>query len=531
MTEQTEQGDQQARRAAADGRRGPRWPRPAVALALVTSIVGGGLVASSLLRPAAIAGDEAPRGTVAVSSTTLVCPDPVLIDPAATSVTAVSPVLDEAPPADGQPVTVEPLGADAPVLAAVDARGPVAIAATPTPVAVSATGALAAGLAATLLTTVPGGDVTGVGATGCRPPTTEAWFAGVGTELGHRPRLVLTNADEVPAEIEVELHGAAGPLEAPTLQAVIVPAGGSVTFELDATAPDQPQLAVVVRALVGRVAASILDTRVEGLNSLGLDWVAPSVPPTTRLIIPGVSGGGGQRMLHVLAPGELDTRVRLRLLTPTGAITPAGLEEIDVPAGSVRTVDLADVTAGQVSTVELVAEQPVVAAVRVVTPVSGAAPDAASAEMAYAIGTAALDGPAVATGLRADDGWTATLTLAADDAATNNLEPATTATVRLSYVDAATGVEAAAQSVSVSAGTTVAVDLAPAGVPPRFSLVVTPTRGDVYAAVQLTRTGAPDAGLTIMGLSSAPLRTEVPRVRHDLSTGLRPALQSGGSAS
>lgn len=511
-----------------------RWPRPALVLAMVIAVVGGGLAASSLLRPSAVAVAEVSGDAVPVSSATLVCPDASVLGAASvTSVTAVSPLLPAMPPADGQPVTVAPLG-DAAPLASVGSRGPVATATVEadevTPVAALATGTLAPGLAATQLTTAAEGEVTGLAAARCGPPVTEARFAGLGTEVGHRPRLVLANVDEVAAEVDVALHGADGPIEAPTLQAVVVPAAGTATVELDAVAPDQPQLAVVVRATAGRVTAGVRDTWVDGLESLGFDWVPPSASPATRVVVPGVSGGSGPRLLQVLAPGELDTRVGLRLLTPTGAITPTGFEEIEVTAGSVHSVDLAEVTGAEVSAVELTSDEPVVAAVRVATITAGAPQVAAPAEMAYTSGTPALDGPAVATDVRAGDGWTGRLVLtAADDGGSSARTPAlgtsadaADATVRLSYVDAATGVEALAQTIDVPAGSTLDVELAAPGGPERFALVVTPTRGVVYAAVQLARSGGGDAGFTIVPLTSPPLETDVPLVRHDLATGLRP---------
>ena len=71
---------------------------------------------------------------------------------------------------------------------------------------------------------------------------------------------------------------------------------------------------------------------------------------------------------------------------------------------------------------------------------------------------------------------------------------------------------AARRDVVGTAGTTVA----------RFSVVVTPTSGVVYGALQLTLTGGPSAGFTELLLFSPTLLVDVPYVRPDLSTGLRP---------
>jgi len=493
-------------------------------LVLVVVVFSAALVGLSQLSPAAVAIEPAAGGRVPVSSAVLVCPDASAPgDGSTTVVTAVAPRLGTMSAADGQPLTVGPLDPDASSLASVDTRGPTATVivagtdgAESMPLAVRASGALAVGLGATQVMTVAGGEVTGVAAAACGPPSTEAWFTGLGTELGHRPRLSLVNPEQTAAEADVILYGPDGLMEAPALLDVVVPPRGSVAFELDAVAPDLEQLAVEVRVQIGRVQAGIRDARVDGLDSLGVDWVPSSVPPSTRTIVPGVSGGSGPRLLHVLAPGDLDTRVQLRLLTATGAITPSGVEEIEVPAGAVRSVDLAELTGGAASAVELTSDQPVVAGVRVVSDAS------TPQEMAYTAGAAPLDGPAVATDVRAGDGWTGRLVLSATEGGEGRADPAATAIVRLEYIDAETGEEIATDIVRVPAGSTVDVALTPDGVPERFTLAVTPIEGVAYAAIQLGRSGAPDAGFALLPLVAPQLEVEVPRVRHDLSTGLRP---------
>lgn len=503
-------------------------PRPALVLVLVVVALSAALVATSQLRPATVVSEVSVGATVPVSSTVLVCPDAAPFGVAsATVVTAVAPLLEALPSAAEQPLTVGPLEADASPLASVDTRGPAATVdgtdgtdgpdGIGRPLAVRASGALAPGLAATQVSTVRGGEVTGVAGATCGRATTEAWFTGLGTELGHRPRLSLINPEQTAAEADVVLYGPDGPIDAPALLDVVIPPGASVSFELDAVAPDLEQLAVEVRVQIGRVTAGIRDVRVDGLDSLGVDWVPPSVPPATRTVVPGVSGGSGPRLLQVLAPGDLDTRVQLRLFTPTGAITPSGLEEIEVLAGTVHEVDLAEVTGGEVSAVELTSDQPLIAGIRVVGDLS------TPQEMAYTTGAAPLDGPAVATDVRAGDGWAAQLVLTADDGGEGRrVDAATPATVRLGYVDADTGESFATDTIRLSAGATVDVALAPDGAPERFTLVVTPMAGVVYAAVQLVYSGEAGAGFTILPLYAPQLEVDVPRVRYDLSTGLRP---------
>jgi len=514
--------------------------RPSLAFVLVLLVLASVLVTSTTWRRTATPVGEAPlpaADTVPVSNTTLVCPDAsALTGESPTEVTVVAPLLDASGGdggdggADGQSegvglgsTTVEGEGASvqtlapATTLATLNAHGPAASATVTRPdlgpVVVRTVGDLAPGVSASQLTLAGAGEVTGLASVSCREPAAEWWFLGLGTEIGHRPRLSVVNVEPVVAEVDVVLHGPDGEVPAPGLTDVAVPPGGALTFELETVAPDLAELAVEVKVRVGRVLAAVRDSRVEGLGSSGLDWVTPAAAPAARVVVPGVRGGGGERLLHLLAPGDADTRVAVRLLTSTGSILPVGLEEVELSGGVVRAVDLASVLGQEVAAVELTAAEPVVAGLRVVT-------DSEPREMAYTGGAEPLSGPAVVSDVRTGDGWSAELMLSADDGAS------TAARVQIDYLDAGSGEVLGSELVNVEGGASVAVPLDPEGeagadAVTRFAAVVTPLDGVVYAATWLRRT-EPGAGLTVLPLFSPPLDVEVPRVRHDLSTGLRP---------
>ena len=531
-------------------------PRPSLVFVLVVVLLTAGLVGVTRWSPGPLrvgmVAAGAVGGTVPVSSTTLVCPDASAPgDASATDVTLVAPVIATTssatvtPPTDSRAVaqpldtlldtgpTVTGSQDSAAAIASLAEQG-LASTATVTdtdagPVVVRTVGTLAPGLSAVQVTTVGGGDATGLAAAACVEPSSESWLLGVGTEIGHRPRLSIVNVEPTAIEVDVVLYGTEGPVDVPSLIGVVVPLRGEVTVELESVAPDLAELAVHVQPRTGRVVAAVRDSRVQGLSSLGVDWVPAAAAPSTRVVVPGVSGGGGQRLLHLLAPGDLDTRVGVRLLTTTGPIVPAGLEEIELTAGVVASLDLATVLGSEVAAVELTATEPVVAGLRVTTSATGAA------EMAYTAGSTPLSGLAVAPDVRTDEGWTGRLVLSADDRGPlgEELSPAASAVparVRVDYFDAGSGELVRSDEVEVSGGSTLEVPLDPAGTDggatsPRASVVVTslggPSQRLVYGTLQLDRSGGPDAGFTIVPLLSPRLVVDVPAVRHDLSTGLR----------
>lgn len=516
--------------------------RPSVAMLLVVVPLAGGLVAVTRWPPDPIPvelvasvdvvpSDAQPRSVLPVSSRTLVCPDASpLTAGSSTEVTLVSPELTEADAtssvADGSRASVQQLAPGVTPLVLLAEHGPAATAlvqgSDAGPMVVATVGTLAPGLSASQLSTAGAGEVTGVAAASCTEPSAESWFLGMGTELGHRPRLSISNAERAVAELDVTLYGPDGRLEITSLRGLVVAAGGTETFELDALAPDLSELAVEVRVRSGRVAAAVRDSRVDGLSSLGVEWVARSVSPATRLVVPGVNGaGGGERLLQLLAPGELDTRVRVRLWTRTGPIVPVGFEEVELTAGAVSSVDLAAAVGAEVVAVELTADQPIVAGLRAVS--SGTD----QREMAYTAAAAPLAGPAVLADVRAGDGWAGLLALSADDGGPDGAPPPSgsppaPAQVLVRYLDAESGDVVRTEEMTVPTGSSVEVPLTGDDLPQRFSVIVTPVAGMVYGALQLQRSGGPDGGLTVLPLVSPQLVVEVPAVRHDLLSVLRP---------
>lgn len=492
-------------------------PRPIVTFAAVVAVVAAGLGTLTAVRPDAVAAEDPPRGRLPISSTALVCPDPSALGTGSTTdVTFSSPRIAGTKSVAGDTADAGELDPEAPPRATLDGRGPVARFAVElpdaAPVVIRTLGSLAPGLAATQVTRAVDGDAQGLAATACSEAGSSAWFVGMGTEVGHRPRLYLINPEQTPAELDVLVYGSGGPVSAPAARNLVVPARSSVTFDLDALAPDLEQLAVQVVVRSGRVASSVRDYRIDGLTPLGLDWV-PAAPgeAATRVVVPGISGGAGERLLHLLAPGELDARVQVRLLTARGPIAAVGLEEVELTAGVVRSIPLDDIANGEPVAVELSSDQPIVAGARVVVPLDGG-----RSEMAYAGVTEPLAGAAIATDISSGSDASAALLLTADS------DAAAPVSVVITVVDPDTGEVLTTNRVTVPAGSTLSVPIATDDDRDHLAITVLASTSGLFGVVQLSETVEGGSTIALLSLRSPPLDVEVPRVRYDLSTGLHP---------
>lgn len=171
----------------------------------------------------------------------------------------------------------------------------------------------------------------------CQAPSIDTWFVGGSGSIDSQSRVSLTNDGASDATIEISGWTANGPTTAITS---VVSARSSAVISVDRFALGSSAVAVRVRALSGRVAASLFDVRARGLTPLGADFVPMGVEPLQRQVIVGLVGGVPKAKLRLLAPGVEDAVVRVDLVTGEDRFTPSGLDEVDLPAGQVVDVDL-----------------------------------------------------------------------------------------------------------------------------------------------------------------------------------------------
>lgn len=506
---------------------------------------GAGLVAVLLLLAAVLAVADrtggsggasdraaaapAPLREVTVARVAATCPAPVTDRASVTRVSVAAPGVPAAVPRDdpGQGglgpgrVTLSATGARATVLAGLEEPGSAAVepeplpapeqgsAPAPWPLVARGSGPLAPGLAASQLTRSTDATMRGLAGTTCTASGTDFWFVGSGAAVGQRGRVYLTNPEPAPAVVDVLLYGPDGPIAAPDARGVTVAGGEQEVRLLDALAPGTTRFAIHVRARQGRVAAAVRDLQIDGLTPLGADWVPAAAAPARRVVVPGVPGGTGERRLQVLAPGEADAVVRVRLVSVSGVSAPAGLDVIEVRAGSVADVDMAPFTGGEPVSVQLESDVPVTAGV--LARVTGAAGQLG--ELAYAAAALPLrpETPGVVPEVRQGVGVTSRLLLTA---------PGEAATVELSALAPATGIPVA---VRVPAGTQVSVDLGTLSSAGSFAVTVVPLAGSgpVLAVRQVDEAEARGPFVTSSPVEPGRYVVPVPRVVADLSTGLR----------
>ncbi|MET9321837.1 DUF5719 family protein [Streptomyces sp. NPDC003038] len=488
--------------------------RAPLTLAAVTAALAAVTGIAHLTAPAAAGkaaeGKAAAAARMPVERSLLVCPAPSTSEIAETTYTAFTPgqaaadgkgsarllgatkdakaVLEPKEP--GKPAAATANGADAPALTG------------------TADGSLAPGWTAQQTTKVSVGRARGVLGVGCTAPGTDFWFPGVSTAKGREDYVHLTNPDDTAAVVDVKLFGPDGVVKADqgTSENIRVDPRSTKAVLLSSLAPGA-QLAdasahVTTRA--GRVGASV-QVAEEGV---GTDWLPASTDPAGSLVLPGIPADATSVRLVVFAPGADDADLKLRLAGPGGAISPAGNERLHVKAGMTAGVDLKDVTRGEAGSLLLTPADekkaaPVVAAVRVVRG-SGA-----KQELGFVPATGPVGARATVVGNRVEENATV-LSLTAPGGSD--------AKVKVTASPGTEGGEAASQEVTVKAGTTQTVALAPAGGKGPYALTVeTLSGGPVHAARTLSLPHEGIAMFTIQPLSDDRSTVSVPRATEDLT--------------
>ncbi|WP_432888812.1 DUF5719 family protein [Kribbella sp. CA-245084] len=340
--------------------------------------------------PAAAATE--PARTV-VNRTALSCPVLAAGGKMSSVVNGVSPTLPEGTPTasgSAQPLTIAPLAATSNPVGSILKRGFIgssAVVVKPEPLSIQGTGPLAAGTVGTSTTTSEDGVNSGMASVPCQQPGSDFWFVGASGASDRRDVLILTNLDSINAEVNVTVYARNGQQDLPAARGIVVPAHGTSLLFLKQIAPNLRDIAMHVESTGGRVAAAVRSNASTG-NSVpaGVDWLNTSAAPATKVFVPAVAPGGGLRILSIANPSDLQATASLSINGPNGSFKPAGLETVQVAAGSVKTIMLDPVLHGDPSAITVTSDQPVTASMRMT--------DAARTEFA-SIGSAdALTGPA-----------------------------------------------------------------------------------------------------------------------------------------
>ncbi len=221
--------------------------------------------------------------------------------------------------------------------------------------------------------------------TGCLASRARWWFTGVGAGVDHRSVVHVANLEPGPAVVDVLVLGASAAVDTIGTRGLTLGPGESLRLALVDVAPQSDELTVEVDASRGRVVAAV-DDRLRVAGGTGREWASPGAEPATEVLLGGVPGGPGRRTLLLSNPADADARVAVALLTRPGAFVPVGREQVRVPAGGLRSVDLTGDLDGAPAAVRLTSTVPVTGAVR--STVGG--DHALAAALAPLVGPAAL---------------------------------------------------------------------------------------------------------------------------------------------
>ncbi|MGC3994112.1 MAG: DUF5719 family protein [Propionicimonas sp.] len=223
----------------------------------------------------------------------------------------------------------------------------------------------------------------GLSASGCATPSTDHWFTGVDIREVAQSEVVVANLDGTRASVDLTVYGADGKISAP--RGVEVEPNSVETISLGTLDRVDGPVTVEVSSGDGRVAAFVRQRTWAGEEPLGADWLAETTAPATDVVVPGVPEGSGGRTLVVTNPGERTATVSIGTFMTSGPGEVAGASELEVPAGTTRTIDLAADLDGLSAALHLTSTQPVSAGVWLDTGDADARHDPA-----YTVGTTAL---------------------------------------------------------------------------------------------------------------------------------------------
>lgn len=226
---------------------------------------------------------------------------------------------------------------------------------------VSATGSLAVGLAALQTGLRREGDERGLQSVACQAPRSEVWLLAGGGAPTRRERLVVANAGANPVTVDIQVHGASGPIASVNGARVAVPPHGRVGVLIDAIAPGEASPVVHVTATGGLITAVLEDSWIDGATGRGRDDVGPADGPATEQVIP-AAYLTGVATLRIVVPGTDEAVVQSRALSPNGAVPLPADQVVRIPGGSVRDIDLSGLEPGAYA-LQVRADRPVVAAV------------------------------------------------------------------------------------------------------------------------------------------------------------------------
>ncbi len=224
--------------------------------------------------------------------------------------------------------------------------------------------------------------------TPCPTPRASWWFTGAGAGLDHSSEAVLSNVDEGPAVVDLEVLGPDGVVDTVNTRGITIAPGTTQRIKLSDIAPQTDDLALGVQASRGRVVASVSDQfAARPGGPVGQEWLNSTAGPSHVVRLAGLPDAASARTLMIANPAQREAVVEVQVAGRDGQFVPSGLGEQSVAPGAIGTVELPK----QIGRKEAVAVR-LRSAVRILATVRSVA----AGDTTYAAPVVPLPGPAAA---------------------------------------------------------------------------------------------------------------------------------------
>ena len=204
---------------------------------------------------------------------------------------------------------------------------------------------------------------TGLAADSCHPPSSDWWFTGIKTLAGYSARLLLANPDSADAIIAVEAFDEEGEVQVGQFRRVVVPASKLKLVDLTQAVPGKAAVTIHLQAIEGRISPSLQVESLKGAVRFGRSYISPITAPTTSAVITGIRGASTGQQLVVMAP-VADAIITVKVHRRDGSFTMAGADSLLITKQQTRVLLLTDALSGGDAAIEIVSDQPILAAAR-----------------------------------------------------------------------------------------------------------------------------------------------------------------------
>lgn len=225
----------------------------------------------------------------------------------------------------------------------------------------------------------PDGDLAGLAMSDCVTALHEQWITGLTTEVGATGVIGLSNPSETTAVVTLDFYGAAGKVQAPGSQGIVLAPGQTRSFLAAGFAPDEDALTARVRSTGGAVSAWATQTFLYGLDAGGVDYIPTSTQLARRQVVPGFRAqdpaatakylqadaehASSQPALILTSPAASETTATVTAYSAKGQAKLPNNGEVTIPAQGTVVVPLDRLPAGDY-TLAVEAENLVTAAAR-----------------------------------------------------------------------------------------------------------------------------------------------------------------------